>query len=82
MEGDEYISAKVVDKSVWSKHRHVKICVLMFLGKPFVVLIFVCSISEGNFHHLKTLQIIADMLRIIFSITRASVSECGRLLAL
>lgn len=54
----------------------------MLLGGPFVVLIFVCSISEGNFHRLKTPQIVADTLRIIFSITHVSVSDCGRHLVL
>lgn len=53
-----------------------------FLGEPSVVLIFVYSIFEGSFHHLKTLQIIAGMPGLIFSITRASVSVRDRLLAL
>lgn len=68
---------------IWSKHRRVKTRALKFWGKAFCVLIFVCNILERvNFHHLKTLQIIAGTLRIIFPITHVSVSECLRLLAL
>lgn len=78
---DEYISASVVDKVSGVNTDMSKCAYWCFGEKSFVVLIFARNILGGNFHHLKTSQIVGGMLRIIFSITCASVSERDRLLA-
>lgn len=64
---------------MWSKHKHVKICALMFWGES--LLYFDSNTLNGSSHFLKRLQTAAGIFgEIIFSITHFCVSECDSLL--